>query len=162
MLSEGICCSKMYIHRSYVYSKYLYASKGINCTVIAFAYSSISLQMLTRLEKWMIIIFDYKPVCSLFVLRPDVPHSCCHPCKRMDAQTARRNPTCSTFSQFRTRAGQCVLGPVLGDPVGTSLRYDRHEVPDRVSGTSSSITTGPALSEDHSWEHRAHQALCTA
>lgn len=44
----------------------------------------------------MMIVFDYKLVCSLFVLWPDVPNSCCHLWKHMGAQTARGNPLSSS------------------------------------------------------------------
>lgn len=113
----------------------------------------------------MIITLDYKPVCSLFVLRPDVPDSCCHPCKSMGAPTARRNTTCSTFFQLRIHAGPFDLGTTLCDPLGKSLEHHCNEVPDHVRGTSNSTTTFPALSEDHSWEQRepaAQQTLRTA
>lgn len=83
--------------------------------------------MLTRLEKLMIMAFDYKPVCSLFVLWPDVSNSCCHPCKRMDAQTARRNPTCST-----------PLSPSLGFTLVT-LSWAQSSVTQRESPSSTIV-----------------------
>lgn len=41
-------------------------------------------------------MFDCKLFCSLFVFWPDVPNSYCHPWKHTGAQTARRNPLCSS------------------------------------------------------------------
>lgn len=123
--------------------------------VIAFAYSSVLLHILKR--KLVMIMVDYKLVCTLFVPWPDVPNSCCHPGKHKQ----REGTLCAALHVLS------VLDPRQSVCFGNSILWSSGKVPQAPLlsiGTRSSLTI-LAQGEAHSWdhgEHTAHRALCTA